>query len=59
MENVTYKDGFKMAKEISAQKYLECSALTQDGVKTVFEEAIRACIGIMPWKKHKRKCLLL
>ncbi|ENN73636.1 hypothetical protein YQE_09882, partial [Dendroctonus ponderosae] len=56
---ITYPQGLAMAKEISAVKYLECSALTQKGLKTVFDEAIRAVLcPVMP-PKPKRRCTLL
>ncbi|CAF3375860.1 unnamed protein product [Rotaria sp. Silwood2] len=40
---ITSLQGEEMRKKIGAVKYLECSALTKEGLKTVLEEAIRAC----------------
>ncbi|XP_039503874.1 ras-related C3 botulinum toxin substrate 1-like [Pimephales promelas] len=55
---ITYKQGLAMAEEIGAVKYLECSALTQMGLKTVFDEAIRVAMGPSRVKNRERKCLI-
>uniref|UniRef100_A0A8C7PHR5 small monomeric GTPase n=6 Tax=Salmoninae TaxID=504568 RepID=A0A8C7PHR5_ONCMY len=55
---ITYPQGLAMAREIGAVKYLECSALTQRGLKTVFDEAIRAVLCPPPIKKRRKKCTL-
>jgi len=46
MSPITYSQGVAMGRDIGAVKYLECSALTQKGLKTVFDEAIRAVCKI-------------
>jgi len=43
-EPVSQDDGKQMRDEIGACKYLECSALTQEGLANVFEEAIRVVV---------------
>lgn len=55
---ITYTQGLQMAKEIKAVKYLECSALTQQGLKQVFDEAIRAVLCPPP-VKQKKTCIML
>jgi len=49
-----------MARDVNAVKYLECSALTQKGLKAIFDEAIRAVLSPPPKAvKNSKKCLIL
>jgi Ras-related C3 botulinum toxin substrate 1 len=58
---VTYEEALQVSREIKAQKYLECSALTQRNLKSVFDEAIRAVLNPRPPPKTKktRGCVIL
>lgn len=55
---VSYNQGLAMAAKVGAVKYVECSAKTQKGLKSVFDEAIQAVI-IPPTKKKSKKCHVL
>ena len=42
MQAISYAQGNQMARDIGATRYMECSALSQVGLKGVFDEAIRS-----------------
>ena len=58
---ISYDEGCRLSSQISAVKYLECSALTGEGLKKVFDEAIKAVLNPDLNKKSNRKklCVLL
>ena len=56
---VTLAQGEAMRKKISAVSYKECSALTQAGLKDIFDEAIKVVLFPEQQKKKKSKCLIL
>ena len=60
MAPITYSQAVQLAKEIRAVRYLECSALTQKGLKGVFDEAIRCVLSPAPMKRRKpNNCIVL
>ena len=61
---ITEDEANAMVKDLGALKYLECSALTRQGLKNVFDEALTSVVGgtnSKPNNKPKKKapCLLL
>jgi len=55
---ITQDMGEKLCDQLGAVKYVECSALTQRGLKNVFDEAIIAALE-PPSQKKKQKCVIL
>lgn len=70
---ISTEQGERLARELGAVKYVECSALTQRGLKNVFDEVSRsrflptyrtdnqAIVAALepPVVKKKNKCLIL
>ncbi|KAH3742868.1 Rho GTPase [Pelomyxa schiedti] len=54
---ITFQQGEQLAKEIKAHCYMECSALTQKGLKSIFDEAIK--MVVFPTKRKKGGCNIL
>jgi len=52
---VSIAEGHSLAKQIGACKYIECSALTQENLKSVFEEAIKEALNAIKKKQKKKK----
>jgi len=55
---ITQVQGETLARDIRAIGYMECSALTQKGLKQVFDEAIKAVV--FPKKgTNDKKCVMM
>jgi len=53
---VSVEQGQELAKKIKAVKYMECSAKTSEGLKSVFDEAIKA---VLFQKRRKKRCIIM
>ena len=62
---ITEDEANAMVKDLGAIKFLECSALTRQGLKNVFDEALTSVVGggNQPKQNNKAKkkggCILL
>jgi len=55
LQPISNAQGQELAKKIKAFKYIECSARTEENLKSVFDEAIKA-VFFAP--KKKKKCVI-
>jgi len=58
---INHQEAMDMAKQIGAIAYRECSALTREGLKEIFDEAIASTLGGQkkPGGSSRKKCRLL
>ncbi|XP_044524913.1 cell division control protein 42 homolog [Gracilinanus agilis] len=57
-KSITPETAEKLAQDLKAVKFMECSALTQKGLKNVFDEVILAALE-PPEPKKSHRCVLL
>ena len=55
---VTTERGMQMAKDISASSYIECSALQNRGLQSVFDAVVRAAISPKKCPKDNQRCVI-
>ena len=56
---ISYKVGVKVAKQIGAAKYVECSAMTKEGLQGVENVIDQACYErLKPEEKKKKMCTI-
>ena len=63
LKPITLEEGARFAKKMNADCHVECSALTKQGLKDVFDEAILAAlepkIKRRDTRRKRRKCVIL
>ena len=59
MQPISYQQGQELSKLIGAHKYMECSANTQRGVRSLFDESIRATFPQPKSKKKRSACSIM
>jgi len=56
---ISVKDAKKLAQDIGARCYIECSAVTQQNIKEIFDEAVRAVLYKKPQGGDTKCCIML
>ncbi|CAF3462908.1 unnamed protein product [Rotaria socialis] len=59
LQPIKREQGQRLCKKIRAFKYVECSALTQKGLKQVFDDAVRSVLSPKTNKVSKPSCVFL
>ncbi|MES1907135.1 MAG: Rho GTPase protein rac1 [Cercozoa sp. M6MM] len=61
LDVISEEQALSMKKTIGAVDYLECSALTQEGLKKLFDKAIHVALNKQnnPMPRKKKNCLIL
>lgn len=57
---VAVEEAERMARQLGAIRYMECSALTREGLRDVFVQAVMTAMQSQPTKKVKKaKCFII
>eukprot|EP01107_Rhizomastix_libera_P010557 TRINITY_DN2731_c0_g1_i2.p2 TRINITY_DN2731_c0_g1~~TRINITY_DN2731_c0_g1_i2.p2 ORF type:complete len:197 (-),score=25.80 TRINITY_DN2731_c0_g1_i2:679-1269(-) len=56
---ITKDEGERLAEELNAYAYIECSSRQPDNVKEVFEEALNACFYKESRRLNKKSCTMM